>query len=251
MAELADSIRAVGILEPLLVEPASHARGYVVIAGNRRLAAARLLGLVDVECMVRPRHDRSDHAAVRLIENGHRRALSPMEQARGFGQLRDDGLSQTEIAKRTGFSIPHVSQRLTLLELGAVTQDRVERGVLRADVAVAAVRSTRRPSQPDKPRHPAMAQPPPAAVPCALAPDHFGRGHPLSRHAGQRCRGVHGELRAAAGLGGIACGRCWETAIRADERHQVTAGVNPDRRAYRPESQPVPRHPIPQEMPRE
>lgn len=220
VAELADSIRAVGILQPLLVEPDGD--GFVVVAGNRRLAAARLAGLAEVECTVRQATNRGSHTEVRLIENGHRRALSPMEQARAFGQLRTGGLPQAAIAARTGFSISHVSDRLALLELGAVTQDRVERGVLSADVALAAVRAARRPpTRENDPGHGPGKQY--EATP--LAPDHFGRGHPLAAQAHAVCRRTHGPLLASAGLGGIACGRCWENAIRADEHGQAVDAV--------------------------
>lgn len=216
VAELADSIRAVGVLQALLVEP--DGSSYVVVAGNRRFAAAKVAGLTEVPCTVRPAHDQDAHTAVRLIENGHRKNLTPLEQARAFGQLRDSGLSQTEIARRTGFSLGHVSNRLALLDLGAATQARIEAGTLRPDEALAAIRATR-PDQRPKGRR----QIPNDTTP--LAKDHFGRGHGLANQAGARCRRTHGQLLAMGGLGGVACGRCWEATIRSHERQAVQGGA--------------------------
>lgn len=210
--ELADSIRAVGILQPLLVEP-DPSGGWVVLAGNRRLAAARSLGLTAVPCVVRAAHDDIAHTAVRLIENGHRRNLSPMEQAREFGRLRAAGRTLKEIRALTGFSMTHISNRLMLLELTANTQALVESGVLSAEAATDAARLARPPRQRKPPAAPVVTPP---DGPLNFEREHFGRAHRLAELAAAICIGVHGRLAALGGLGGIACGRCWEAAIRRD-----------------------------------
>lgn len=207
--ELADSIRVAGILQPLLVEQ-DPAGGYVVLAGNRRFAAAKLAGLTSVPCTVRAaRGDTRDHTEIRLMENGHRRALTPMQQARSFAELRDSGLTQTEIARRTGFSLSLVSLRLTLLELDGATQKRIEAGTLSAEDAVAAVRRARGgtgASKQDRTRE-----------------GHLNRHHPVAEVAKRQCNTVH-KLSNGQKIGGTACGVCWEFAIRADERWVIEVG---------------------------
>jgi ParB family chromosome partitioning protein len=210
LGELADSITAAGVLQPLLVEPDGTGR-YVVIAGNRRLAAARLAGRRTVPCVIRGQHPRLEHHIVRVIENGHRRGLSPLQQAHAFDQLRRDGLSQTQIAARTGYSASHVSNRLALLDLDQTTQQAIQEGRLQPEAALAAVRQTR--------CGPHRQQPRPRRG------GYLSGSHPLAGAVAERCTAEHG--RAGTRVGGVGCGRCWEQVIRADERAQL-AGEEPD-----------------------
>lgn len=126
---LAASIRAAGILEPLIVTTArafaaedphlqpTNLDAYVIIAGHRRVAAAREAGLTTVPCVVR--EDLVGPAAreAMLIENLHREDLTPVEEAQAFDQLRLLGLSQRQIAERVGCNQSHISKRLDLLKL--------------------------------------------------------------------------------------------------------------------------------------
>lgn len=123
--ELIASVRADGILEPLVVAPADGYDGtedrprWDLIFGHRRLEAARLAGLPHVPVIVRPdlAGDR-DALRVRLIENLHRLDLSPLDEARGYHRLIEDfGLSQKEVADAVGRNQGHVSKRLDLLDL--------------------------------------------------------------------------------------------------------------------------------------
>lgn len=215
--ELADSIRVIGILQPLLVEPAPDGAGYVVLAGNRRLAAARAAGLWEAPCVIRDAGDDGSHTAIRLIENGHRKGLTPMQQARAFAELRDrDGLTQTEVARRTGFSLSHVSLRLMLLQLDAGTQARIEAGELSAENAVAAIREARGTAGSKK-----QQKKPSTGRNC-----YFGPSHPVAEAARQMCRSQHGEAGRTT-TGGVACAPCWEAAIRADERWVIETGDAP------------------------
>ncbi len=115
-AGLAASIKAQGLLQPLVVRPRKEG-GYELIAGERRLRAAREAGLRTVPALVREADDR-ESLVLGLVENVAREQLSPLEEARAYAVLLDEfALSLGEIADRVGRSKPSVSNRLRLLEL--------------------------------------------------------------------------------------------------------------------------------------
>jgi ParB family transcriptional regulator, chromosome partitioning protein len=115
-AGLADSIRAQGIIQPLLVRP-RPAGGYELIAGERRWRAAREAGVERLPAVVREAADR-DALLLGLVENVAREELSPVEEARAYAVLLDEfGLSLGEVAERVGRSKPAISNRMRLLEL--------------------------------------------------------------------------------------------------------------------------------------
>ena len=128
-AGLADSIRAQGIIQPIVLRP-RPAGGYELIAGERRWRAAREAGVEVLPALVRDADDR-DSLLLGLIENVAREELSPIEEARAYALLTDEfGLSLGEIAERVGGSKPGVSNRLRLLELSDDVLSMVERGEL-------------------------------------------------------------------------------------------------------------------------
>ncbi len=113
---LAESIRAQGLIQPIVVRPRLEG-GYELIAGERRWRAAREAGLATVPAVVREADDR-DTLLLGLVENVAREDLSPVEEARGYAVLIDEfGLSLGEVAERVGKSKPTVSNRIRLLEL--------------------------------------------------------------------------------------------------------------------------------------
>lgn len=124
LAELAMSITEHGILQPLVVRQIDGA--WEVVAGRRRLAAARIAGLSDVPCVLRSLTD-DEAADIALVENVHRRDLSTIEEALAFARLRDQGLTQTQIAQRVGRSQTHVSMLLRCLELPQEMQEKIHR----------------------------------------------------------------------------------------------------------------------------
>jgi len=116
LEELADSIREHGIIQPLIVSRGEGDR-YVLIAGERRLQAARQIGLRTVPAIVRQANDR-ELLELALIENIQRADLNPLEEADAYRQLTEDfGLSHEEVARRVGKSRPAVSNTLRLLQL--------------------------------------------------------------------------------------------------------------------------------------
>lgn len=115
LAELAQSIRQHGVLQPLTVQRGS--RGYVLVAGERRLRAAGLAGLERVPCVV-IRLSEEDSALLALVENLQRSDLHYLEEAAAIAQLITNfGVSQEEAARRLGRSQSAVANKLRLLRL--------------------------------------------------------------------------------------------------------------------------------------
>jgi ParB family chromosome partitioning protein len=126
---LASSIKQQGLLQPIVVRP-RQAGGYELIAGERRLRAAREAGLATLPALVREADDR-DSLLLALVENVAREQLSPVEEARAYASLVDEfELSLGEVAERVGRSKPSVSNRLRLLELPEEVLWMVARGEL-------------------------------------------------------------------------------------------------------------------------
>ncbi len=128
-AGLADSVRAQGVVQPVLVRP-RVAGGYELIAGERRWRAAREAKLRTLPAVVREADDR-DALLLGLVENIAREDLSPVEEARAFAVVLDEfGLSLGELAEQVGKSKPAVSNRVRLLELPEDVLKMLERGQL-------------------------------------------------------------------------------------------------------------------------
>ncbi|HEX3409451.1 MAG TPA: ParB/RepB/Spo0J family partition protein [Candidatus Binataceae bacterium] len=133
LQELTNAIRAQGIIEPLIVRPLASdldAQRYELIAGERRLRAARAAGLATVPVVVR---EVDDHAALEmsLVENLVREDLNAIEEARAFVRLsREFNLSHEEIAGRIGKSRPYVTNTMRLLELPIPVVEMIARGEL-------------------------------------------------------------------------------------------------------------------------
>ena len=123
LAELADSIRAQGIMQPILVRPVDAAKGrYEIIAGERRFRAAQLAGLTEVPVLVKDVAD--EHAAaMALIENIQREDLNPLEEAQGVKRLLDEfGLTHEQASQAIGRSRSATSNLLRLLNLASAVQ---------------------------------------------------------------------------------------------------------------------------------
>ena len=133
LAELTDSVRERGILQPILVRPAPGAPGeYQIVAGERRWRAAQRAGLHTVPVLIRALDD-GEVAEIGIIENVQRTDLNPLEEAQGYKLLLDRfGRTQEAIAKTVGKSRSHVANALRLLNLPAVVREHVEIGRLTA-----------------------------------------------------------------------------------------------------------------------
>lgn len=125
LAELADSIRVRGVLQPIVVRPLPGGE-HEILAGERRWRAARLAGLERIPALVRPVPDEAA-LGIGLIENIQREDLSPVEEAVGLKRLIDEfGLTHEEAARAVGRSRSAVTNLLRLLDLAAAVRDRVE-----------------------------------------------------------------------------------------------------------------------------
>ena len=131
LAELADSIREHGIIQPVILEETKEG-SYTVIAGERRIRAAKLANLAEVPAVIR-KYSEDKRMAVTLIENIQRSNLNPMEEAAAYKQLMEHtGLSQDETAARVGKKRSTVANALRLLKLTPEMQESIRKGDLSA-----------------------------------------------------------------------------------------------------------------------
>lgn len=131
LAELAASLREVGLLQPIVVRELLPGR-YELVMGERRWRASKQAGLDQIPAIVR---DTGDDAMLRdaLLENLHRQQLNPLEEAAAYEQLlRDFGATHEELAGKLGRSRSHVTNTIRLLGLPPAVQRRVAAGVLSA-----------------------------------------------------------------------------------------------------------------------
>lgn len=129
LSALADSIREVGVLQPVLVRPADD--GYELIAGERRWRAARRAGLQAIPALIKTTDDASalEHA---LVENVHRADLNALEEAAAYQQLIEDfGLTHEQVAARVGRSRVAITNTLRLLQLPPAIQKMIQDDTLK------------------------------------------------------------------------------------------------------------------------
>ena len=133
LEELAASLKAQGVLQPLLVRAVPDKAGqYQIIAGERRWRAAQRAGLHEVPVLVRALSD-SEAMAAGLVENLQRQDLDPIEEAEGYRRLVDEfGLIQEELARVVAKSRPHVANMMRLLNLPTSVQKALRGGDLSA-----------------------------------------------------------------------------------------------------------------------
>ena len=127
---LARSIQEVGVLQPVVVRPTGE--GYELVAGERRLRAAKVAGLATIPAVVRQTDD-TESLREALIENIHREDLAPLELAAAFQELLEElGVSQEVLAERLGFSRPHIANTIRLLQLPGEVQRLLAEGKIQA-----------------------------------------------------------------------------------------------------------------------
>jgi len=127
--ELAESIKAQGLIQPLIVRPLKAHNAYELVAGERRFRACKAAGLTNIPVLIRKL---DDHEAREIIvtENLQREGLLPLEEAAGVATLLEDGHSVEEIAARLGRSKRWVAERKKLTELAPVFRKALEQGTL-------------------------------------------------------------------------------------------------------------------------
>lgn len=222
LTELAASIRAQGIIQPLVAEPRPDGKSYTIIAGHRRYAAEKA-GLSIVPVIVRRATGNAAKAIeVMLVENCQRRDLGPIEKAEAMDALRDRGYTASAIARAIGLTPSTVSNYLAMLEVDEETREHVRAGQVQAGHALQAVRQVRRASR-------ASVGTPRAGRPARAERPWFTGRYPLAAAARASC---HHTARPM--VGNVACGQCWEQAIRDDAS---TPGREPDKAERPPTAQ--------------
>ncbi|MBP9920132.1 MAG: ParB/RepB/Spo0J family partition protein [Dermatophilaceae bacterium] len=210
---LAAAMRSVGLVQPVVARPLPDGR-LGIVAGHRRVAAAQLLRWPAIDVIIRRDLRPDDVLATMLIENSHRRDLDAIEEARGLRRVLEqlggpDVASHADVARRVGRTQVHVSGRLALLALPVEEQEQVRAGTTSLTEATARARLAAGKVRPH--------------LVGRTSPQHLGVGHALAHAAKARCLRLRHSRGKGKGVGGIACGACWESVIRADEREQMHA----------------------------
>jgi ParB family chromosome partitioning protein len=208
IAELAQSIKEAGLIQPIVVQKVPGKDGYQIVAGHRRHAAVRQLDWPKVPCIIRRDLLPDEELVTMLVENGQRAGLDPIEEARAIKRMvQQMRIMKVDVAQRIGRSYGYVNDRLTLLSLPPEEQEQIRaghmsltEGRIKAKLASGRVR--------------------PGAKGRA-APGHLTAGHTLAHRAKARCIQLKHSRGRGVGVGGVACGECWESVIRADEREHL------------------------------
>lgn len=203
---LAMSIAAVGQIQPLLVEE-NGAGGYTIYDGHRRYAALVKLRAPKVKVVVQQPVDGVDRAVRQVAMHATAEGFDAIAESDAIHALFwEKNLPQEQIARMVGHSPAWVRDRLALRVLTDTEKRHVRTGRMSLADALATVRQRRA----ERDGKPAVAWPGPVQT----VVRHFGQGHPLATAARAMCR----PQKHSGVLAKVACGPCWERAIRTDER---------------------------------
>ena len=147
LQELASSIRSHGIVQPLIVRRLQDK--FEIIAGERRLKAAELLGLQSVPCIICDIDD-NESSELALVENIHRKDLTPIDEARGYKKLLDKGyITIDQLAARMGTTQSDLNDKIRLLSLDEAVQDALQKNMISVKHAKSLLRLTDKMKQVD------------------------------------------------------------------------------------------------------
>lgn len=206
LTELAASIKARGIQQPLVVTKRVGG-GFTIVDGHRRFAAAMKAGATVVPCIAARVETTSHQVAVMLAAAMHKE-LTPLEQAKAFGRLADQGQDAKLIAEQTGYTVRTVRDRLALLALPADAVAMLEKNELTLAAATDLGRALRSSGSG-------------SATVRVRKTGWFTKSHPQAKKARERCD--HKETRVL--VAGVACGECWEVTIRAAAMQQLADAI--------------------------
>jgi ParB-like partition proteins len=219
--ELAVSMSSIGQQEPVIVEQLGERR-YRLIEGHRRRKAARVAGITHLDAVLRRRPGDCDRIIRQLAMHTHAKPFEPIAEARALHTLMwTYRLTRDQIATKVGRGPMWVRDRLALLQLTETEQVDVEQRALPISEALDRVRQRRAERDGRQLRRPT---PGPRTTRRRPAEQHLTHHHPLAADARQRCRDAGGEHRYRVAIGDVACGECWEHAIRADQQDEATRG---------------------------
>lgn len=208
--ELANSIKQVGLIQPIVVQPlvGDDFDEWQIVAGHRRYAAAKTLGWLTVPCLTRRPLRSDEELLTMLIENGQRAGLDPIEEARALARLKgQEDITEAEVARRVGRPLSFVTGRIMLLSLPVEEQELIRSGITTLTEAKAKARIESGRIRPRAIGRPGIG--------------HLSATHTLADRAKSRCVAGNHMRGKGKGVGGIACGECWEVVIRADERTKI------------------------------
>lgn len=197
LTELAASIKIHGLLQPIIVTPMPG--GYELVDGERRYRAALLAHVPALPALIVSAQSRQRTIAVMLATAMHK-TLDPIEQAKAFHALREEGLTVAAVSQQTGYSTATISARLLLLGLPEELQDLVSDKQITVTAATELAKQVKATGSGSTSTHQHSAW---------LRPHHR-----LAGAARDACD--HHDTRVIVGT--VACGQCWEDTIRADER---------------------------------
>lgn len=222
IAGLAETIRHLGIIVPLLVRPHPRRDGhFVIVDGHRRYKAGQLAGLEEFPCTPRRVSEAEKMAGPALTEvvvQTQREPWGPVEFALKLGQLRDGGMTLSAISAFTGLAQPTLSYHLELLDLDAETLQKIRNKEISVGAGHEAVKAFRADPPPPRPGG-SEVRPRRRTQPKQRKPTpHFNGSHPLAAAAYALCisRGHPVWERVHK----TACELCWESAIRTDQDHK-------------------------------
>lgn len=219
VSDLAASILEEGLKQPLLVRWYETRNGedhYLLEDGLRRLTAARQV-VEFVHVIIQQVHP-AENLLVRTLVTGlvtsvHSKPLTSMERARAYGRLRDEAhFTNAQIAKKVGVSETTVSNHMALLDLAPATQKRIENKTLSVEDALKLIRGHRAKVRKGQGKQP---------IEVGWEPDHFTSKHPLARKAKVICDARDHNRRRR--FDNMACGQCFEEAIRQDQTKVLQA----------------------------
>lgn len=206
--ELAVSIRENGLIQPIVVQRIPGQKKLQILAGHRRYAACVKLGWTKIPAIIRRDMLPDEELLLMLVENGQRAGLDPIEEGRALSKLKSQGLSDNDIARKIGRSNAYVWGRIKLLSLPIEEQEQLRAGTITIGAATDKARTDSGSMyKPRKGREKSAA--------------HLSLTHDLGTKARARCQRLGHKSKGAKSVGGVACGECWETVIRADERQAL------------------------------
>lgn len=216
--ELAQSIYEVGMIQPIVAQRLAGQDKLRIVAGHRRYAAAKRIRMREVPVVLRREMLPDAELLTMLIENGQRAGLDPIEEAHAMQRLKGQGLTEPEISRKIGRSLYYVTSRLVLLTLTSDEQEDIRVGYSTLTHAADLIKKRRRE---ERERLNPIARPVGRPKGSKTKP-YFGDTHPLAVSARALCA-ANGHGKGHVKVGKIACGPCWELAIRADAQKTLHA----------------------------
>lgn len=220
------AIKARGQQEPLHLIPKGGGR-YLIHEGHRRRKALTELGRTHAKAIEQHFATELEQLLSQGVMHAHRKDFNPMAWARYCHRLYwEHGMDREGVARELGVSQRWVRDHISFTTLNEQEQSALERGILTRGEALRRLAERRAIHNGHTPQQFKKTTAPARHVPAQRRPrgePHFNTGHILAEQAAARCMSRGAEHAARPKIGGVACGQCWEDAIRADARTPAAA----------------------------